>query len=205
MYLTKKTILSLIKSGRLIIRPLLDISQVGEVSMDFRIGQDFLVSYLGRDVSIDATGDTKNMPLATFFDETRRLVGEAFVFHPNQVVLCSTLEYVKLPNDIFMSLTTRSSYSRLGFSLSTVIQPGYCGCISVELTNTGNVPVKVLVGARLLQARFFKVNKKTVYKQDRKYLCQVRPQVSKALEDAEFKKLKELVKPFKPTMNNGKV
>ncbi len=194
MYLARKSIESLIKSKDLIIRPLLDNDQIGEVSVDFRIGQDFLVSYLGRDVSIDVTGETKDKPLNTFFDETRRMVGEAFVFHPNQVVLCSTLEYVKLPPNVFMSLTTRSSYSRLGFSLSTVVQPGYCGCISIELTNTGNVPVKVLVGARVLQARFFKINSKAEYHQDRKYLCQVRPQVSKALEDKEFERLKELIK-----------
>jgi dCTP deaminase len=194
MYLTKKSILKLISSKELVIRPLLEKSQIGEVSMDFRIGQDFLVSYLGRDVSIDVTGETSHKPLHTFFDETRRMVGEAFVFHPNQVVLCSTLEYVKLPNNIFMSLTTRSSYSRLGFSLSTVVQPGYCGCISVELTNTGNVPVKVLVGARLLQARFFRIVGKVTYEQDRKYLCQVRPQVSRALEDKEFERLKNVVK-----------
>lgn len=194
MYLTRKSIESLIESKDLIIRPLLDRKQIGGVTVDFRIGQDFLISYLGRDVSIDATGETRDKPLSSFFDETRRMVGEAFVFHPNQVVLCSTLEYVKLPSNVFMSLTTRSSYSRLGFSLSTVVEPGYCGCISVELTNTGNVPVKVLVGARLLQARFFKVKSKATYDQDRKYICQVRPQVSKALEDKEFARLKELIK-----------
>ncbi|MBT1697150.1 dCTP deaminase [Fulvivirgaceae bacterium PWU4] len=195
MYLTKSAIEKLLDNKQLIIRPLLDKqTQLGEVSLDLRLGQDFLVSYLGRDVSIDATGETRNRPLHIFFDETRRIVGEAFVFHPNQVVLCSTLEYIRLPDNVFMSLTTRSSYSRLGFSLSTVVQPGYCGCISIELTNTGNVPVKVLVGARLLQARFFKMESSTKYlNTDRKYLCQVRPQVSKAPEDTEFKILKSLV------------
>jgi dCTP deaminase len=196
MYLTRNAIQALIDSKKLIVRPLLDSAQIGEVSMDFRIGQDFLVSYLGRDVSIDATGNEVSKPLNTFFDETRRMVGEVFVFHPHQIVLCSTLEYVKLPNNVFMSLTTRSSYSRLGFSLSSVVQPGYCGCISVELTNTGNVPVKVLVGARLLQARFFKVKANSAYLQDRKYLCQVRPQVSKAIDDSEFRRLKKLIKPL---------
>ena len=201
MYLTRKSIQALITSKQLIIRPLLEKKQVGEISVDFRLGQDFLVSYLGRDVSIDATGETRNKPLHTFFDETRRMVGETFVFHPNQVVLCSTLEYVKLPNNVFMSLSARSSYSRLGFSLSTVVQPGYCGCISVELTNTGNVPVKVLVGARIIQARLFKVSAQTNYlHENRKYLCQVRPEVSRALQDGEFKKIKTLVKTIPPSL-----
>lgn len=195
MYLTKKTIEKLVKSERLVVRPLMDMSQIGDVSLDLRLGQDFLVSYLGRDVSIDATGETINKPLNIFFDETRRMVGETFVFHPNQVVLCSTLEYVKLPDNLFMSLSARSSYSRLGFSLSTIVQPGYCGCVSVELVNTGNVPVKVLVGARIIQATFFRVNGETNYlHSQRKYLCQVRPEVSRAPEDKEFGRLKNLVK-----------
>lgn len=198
MYLTKKEINSLLNKEEdgLIIRPLLDQSQINEVSVDFRLGTDFLLSFLGREISVDVTNSGNGRPIQSFFSETRRLIGEEFVFHPHQTVLCSTLEYIKLPSDVMLSLTTRSSYSRLGFNLSTMVQPGYCGCISIELTNTGNTPVKLLVGARILQARFFRLQDATDYfsqPTSRKYICQVRPQISKANEDMDLEILKKMI------------
>ena len=196
MYLTKKEVLELMDQKLLVIRPLLDpAKQINEVSIDFRLGTDFLLSYLGREISVDITNSADSRPIQGIYSETRRLVGEEFVFHPHQTVLCSTLEYIKLPDNVMLSLTTRSSYSRLGFNLSTVVQPGYCGCISIELTNTGNTPVKLLVGARILQARLFKLSNSTNYfsqEQDRKYVCQVRPQISKANLDHDLVTLKKM-------------
>ncbi|MBS1650475.1 MAG: dCTP deaminase [Bacteroidetes bacterium] len=189
MYLTKSEILKLIDSDELIIRPLLDrAEQVGELSVDFRLGTDFLLSFQGRNSAIDASKNDHNSdPSSSFFQETRRLVGDSFLFHPLQTVLCSTLEYIKLPDDIFLSLTIRSSYSRLGLSVSAIVEPGYCGCISMELTNVNNNPVKITVGSRLVQARFYRVTEKTNYfeKIDRKYICQVRPEVSFANGDKD--------------------
>jgi dCTP deaminase len=109
------------------------------------------------------------------------------------MVLCSTIEYIKLPEDIFITLSPRSSYSRLGFSLSTIIQPGYCGCVPLELTNTNNVPVKVLTGSKILQARFFQLPSGSNYfSKKRKYYCQVRPELSKALDDGDITILRDI-------------
>jgi dCTP deaminase len=120
-------------------------------------------------------------------------MGSTFLFHPLQTVLCSTLEYVKLPEDILISLTMRSSYSRLGLSVSAFIQPGYSGCISMELTNVNNMPVRIAVGARIVQARFFRLSEKTNYfSSKRKYICQVRPEVSLANLDPESEILKKI-------------
>ena len=193
MYLTKNEIVKLIEGKKLIIRPLLSSEQLGEMSLDLRLGTDFLVSIQGREPFIDATGDDGSRPISSFFQETKRLVGEKFYLHPHQTALCSTLEYIKLPDNIFATLTTRSSYSRLGLTISSIVQPGYCGCFSLELTNNNNNPIKLLVGASILQARFYKLNNSTLYhKTKRKYNCQVRPVPSKADHDQEFLKLKKL-------------
>jgi dCTP deaminase len=205
MYLVKGEIQDLLKqtdlTKKLYIRPLLDPDiQIGDLSIDLRLGTDFLVSSYGREVCIDVTNEQSNRPISSFFSESRRLIGEAFIFHPGQTVLCSTLEYIKLPEDVFLTLTIRSSYNRVGFNFSSdIIQPGYCGCISIELTNSSNIPVKVLVGARFLQARFFKIGEKQLTEKEdyfstiRKYSCQVRPEVSKANEDSDIDKLKNLL------------
>lgn len=196
MYLEKTELQNLIlDEKKIIIRPLLQESQIGELSVDFRLGTDFLLSFQGRHSAIDASNYENPEPSSSFFQETRRLVGSSFLFHPMQTVLCSTLEYIKLPPDIFLSLTIRSSYSRLGLSVSSIVEPGYCGCISMELTNVNNTPVKITVGSRLVQARFYRISEEVNYfSSKRKYICQVRPEVSMANNDIEasiLKKIKE--------------
>lgn len=193
MYLTKDEIFPLYKSGELVIRPLLSEKQFGEMTLDLRLGTDFLVSFQGREPYIDATGDEATRPISSFFQETKRLIGETFFLHPHQTVLCSTLEYLKLPNDIFVSISTRSSFSRLGLLISSIVQPGYCGCLSLELTNHNNNAIKIRVGSAILQARFFKLSKETNYfSATRKYACQVRPVASKANFDKELSILQKM-------------
>lgn len=193
MYLTKNDIIPLIENEELVIRPLLSNDQLGEISIDLRLGTDFLVSIQGREPFIDATGEQESRPISSFFQETKRLVGESFYLHPHQTALCSTLEYIKLPENVFATLSTRSSYSRLGLTITSIVQPGYCGCLSLELTNNNNNPIKLLVGASILQARLYKLDSSTNYHTTkRKYNCQVRPVPSKADKDSEFEKLKSL-------------
>ena len=157
-YLGEKEIQELLTSKSLIIRPLLDNSQINGISIDFRLGTDFLVSIQGREAFINASLNyEKSGSVDTFFQETRRKVGETFLLHPNQTVLASSLEYIKLPQDIFAVLSMRSSYSRLGLSISSSLQPGYCGCISLELINTNKSAIKLTVGACLFQASFGRI------------------------------------------------
>ncbi|KRB54637.1 dCTP deaminase [Flavobacterium sp. Root186] len=189
--LSKIQIEDLLKKKKLIIEPLLEKNQIGEVSIDLRIGTDFLALNQGRQAYIDTTQDNfEKRPIKSHFTETRRNIGESFLLHPSQPILFSTLEYLKLPSDVYAILTLRSSFSRLGLTISTIIQPGYCGCASVEVVNSGNTPIKILAGARFIQARFVKIkNDSEYFKVHRKYTCQVRPMASKANEDEELIKL----------------
>jgi dCTP deaminase len=192
MYVSKAKLQELISENKLIIRPLLDQGkQVGEISIDFRLGTDFLVSFQGREAFIDVSGGADSKSVRYFFLPTRRRFGDTFLLHPNQTVLCSSLEYIKMPDNIFAELSMRSSYARLGLSLSTIVHAGYCGCFSIELTNTNNNPIKIRVGARIFQARFFEINENTHYNHNsRKYVCQVRPIVSRAEQDKDLNFLK---------------
>jgi len=192
--LIKEDIISLLKTKKLTIVPLLDEDQIGEISIDLRIGTDYLTMHQGRDAYIDSTDNKfSKRPIKGHYTETRRKLGESFLLHPSQPVLFSTLEYIKLPQNVYAVLTLRSSYSRLGLTISTVVQPGYCGCISVEVVNAGNTPIKVLAGARFLQARLIQIDKKLNYfNSNRKYTCQVRPISSKANEDQELITLKKM-------------
>jgi dCTP deaminase len=192
--LTKPDIEQLIKNEQLYIQPLLEADQIGEISIDLRVGTDFLALHQGRDAYIDTSEDKiDKRTIKSHFTETRRKVGEHFLLHPNQTILFSTLEYIKLPENIYTILSLRSSYSRLGLTLSTIIQPGYCGCASIELVNSSNTPIKIIVGARIIQARFEWIgNYSNYFNTKRKYTCQVRPVASKANEDLDLMKLNKL-------------
>jgi dCTP deaminase len=196
MFLSRKDISKLLSNGDLIIKPLLESTQLGEVSVDFRLGYDFLVSIQGREPFIDASLNNKdNHPIGHLFQETRRTVGETFLLHPSQTVLVSSLEYVKLPNDVFAILNIRSSYARLGISLSTIVQPGYCGCLSLELTNNNKNLINLTVGAPIIQARLYRLAEPLNYfSRNRKYLCQVRPIISAVNDDSDLKILNQLWK-----------
>lgn len=188
MNLVNSEIAELLKNGSLVINPLLDPSQVGDMTIDFRLGTDFLVAIHGSNPFIDASlNNNDRFPIKNSFQETRRKLGETFLFHPNQTVLASSLEYVKLPKNVYAELTLRSSYLRLGLSLSAIVQPGYCGCLSIELTNVNKIPLNVTVGAALMQARLFEIKAESNYfSRKRKYMCQVRPIVSAVAADGDF-------------------
>lgn len=196
MTLSKTQILRLIKDKELCISPLLDESQIGDLTIDFRLGTDFLVTIHGSNPFIDASlNNGDRFPIKSSFQETRRKLGETFLFHPNQTVLASTLEYVKLPKNVYLELSMRSSYLRLGLSMSSIVQPGYCGCLSIELTNVNKVPLNLTVGASMIQARLFTITVDSNYfSRKRKYMCQVRPLISAVAADIDFKALHEIWK-----------
>ncbi|MGI4887297.1 MAG: dCTP deaminase [Janthinobacterium lividum] len=196
MILQKTAIKDLIKNDKLIIRPLLDESQINETTIDFRLGYDFLVSVQSREPYINASLNNFNQkPLSSFFQETRRRIGDTFMLYPNQTVLATSLEFIKLPNNVLAELNMRSSYTRLGITISTILQPGYCGCISLELTNTNINPINLTVGARIFQARLFFLNEESNYfENSRKYVCQVRPEASAVNFDGDLGVLNEIWK-----------
>ena len=188
---------------QLYIRPLLSEDQIGEVGIDFRLGYDFLVSIQGREAYINASKNEwmdgrAQRNVKQFFQSTRRQIGETFILHPHQTILAVTLEYVKIPDDCILMLFMRSSYSRLGITISTIAQPGYCGCLSVELTNNNYNPINLAVGARILQGILYKVSNATTYfnSAGRKYICQVRPEPSAVINDNDLDVLNQLWKDY---------
>ena len=187
-FLSDAVIQRMLSTKEMVIRPLLEQEQVNGISIDFRLGTEFLVSIQGREPFVNASFNVKNTGSPDmFYQETRRKVGETFLLHPNQTVLASSLEYIKLPPNVFATLSMRSSYSRLGLSLSSYIQPGYCGCISLELTNTNKFAVNLTVGVRLFQATLFKLDKDLDYfTRQRKYICQVRPKLTAFHTDSDL-------------------
>lgn len=176
------------------IEPLLDQKQIGELTVDLRLGYDFLVSIVTRRPYIGIARDNERFrAISTYFQPTRRELGERFILYPDQVVLATTLEYVALPSDCYADVLSRSSYTRLGISVNTMVQPGFRGCFSVELFNHGNNPVELVVGAKMFQMRLTQVADGMAYGGlERKYFGNVRPTPSRAADDDDLVRLRAI-------------
>jgi dCTP deaminase len=76
--------------------------------------------------------------------------------------------------------------------MNTMIQPGFRGCFPIELFNSGNNPVELVVGSRIFQTRLFALREESDYygtSEPRKYLGNVRPVASRAAEDTDLSRL----------------
>lgn len=189
-HLLKESILS-DEEDSIFLDPLLDEQQIGPVTLDVRLGYDFLVSVVTRKpyIELAAQSGASRRGVSSYFQETRREVGDRFVLYPDQVVLTTTLEYLSLPTDVYADVLSRSSYTRLGVHVNTMVQPGFKGCVPIELYNHSNNAIELVVGSRICQMRFFKLVENADYVNDvniRKYYGDVRPTVSRADQDEDL-------------------
>ncbi len=192
--LTRDQILASLDNGdsdSLYLDPLLTIDQIGSISVDLRLGYDFTVSILTRRAAIEPypADNVKKRGIQSYFQETRRRLGERFILYPHQVVLTTTVEFLSLPRNIYADISIRSSYGRLGIGVTTTMQPGWRGTIPLELFNHGNTPIEMVVGSCVCQASFYEIEQSTDYVgvgAVRKYFGTVRPAVSKADHDNEL-------------------
>jgi len=81
------------------------------------------------------------------------------ILQPHHAVLASTLEYIKMPGDVSGQILTKSSWARIFISIASApwIHPFYRGCLTLEVTNLGNVPVALPVGKPMAQLVFIKL------------------------------------------------
>jgi len=90
------------------------------------------------------------------------------ILQPHHAVLASTLEYIKMPGDVSGEILTKSSWARIFISIASApwIHPFYRGCLTLEVTNLGNVPVALPVGKPMAQLVFIKLEKTDKIKKD---------------------------------------
>jgi len=181
------------KDDPLVVSPLLEESQIGEASIDMRLGHQFIIL---RKSSVPRIDPTEVGHLAAESDwetalhrsqERIRIASfHEFVLHPGQLVLGATLEYLSIPQVLCASVEGRSSWGRLGLIIATAstIGPGFKGCVTLELVNSGEVPLIVYPGIRIAQVIFQKLSSPAKYAG--KYDCPIGPQFSRAHLDKEL-------------------
>lgn len=79
----------------------------------------------------------------------------AYVLRPGEFVLACTEEVITLPNDVLARVADKSTWARLGLQVkNTLIDPGFSGQITLELSNEGAYPLKLVPGAGIAQILF---------------------------------------------------
>lgn len=153
MILSDREIKEYIKSGKIVINPLEDPElQIQPAWVDLRLGNEFRIFRIVSTPFIDTRQKTENY--------TEKLVikdDEPFIIHPNEFVLGTIKEYIKMPNDLMGVVDGRSSLGRLGVvvhATSASINPGWEGIFVLEITNIGKMPVALYPGQRVAKLAF---------------------------------------------------
>ena len=85
---------------------------------------------------------------------------EAFILHPGEFVLGSTLERVRIPDDLVARLEGKSSLGRLGLlihSTTGFVDAGWDGHLTLELSNVANLPITLYPGMKIGQISFLRM------------------------------------------------
>ncbi|APT93803.1 deoxycytidine triphosphate deaminase [Corynebacterium phocae] len=125
-------------------------------SIDVRLDKFFRVFNNSRYTHIDPK---EEMPDLTKLVEVED--GDAFVLHPGEFVLGATLEMFTLPDNLAGRLEGKSSLGRLGLlthSTAGFIDPGFSGHITLELSNTANLPITLWPEMKVGQLALFKMS-----------------------------------------------
>jgi dCTP deaminase len=188
MILSDRDIVAALEAGRIRIDPAPDLAtQLGSVSIDFRLGRTFMVFEHSRHSYIDP-----RQPQS--IGEAMRTIevedDEPFIMQPGDFALASTIESLELPDDLLGRLEGRSSIARLGItvhSTAAVFEPGWTGTATMELSNLGRMAVALYPGMRICAFSFETVSSPvmTPYraKRNAKYAGQVSPRASLLSEE----------------------
>lgn len=152
MILSDRDIRARLAQGDLKIEPLGDeVLQLQPASVDVRLGPEFIVYESGQISVIDPRVPET---LSVAAKRIRVADGDAFTLHPGDFALGSTMETVSLPDDLVALVDGRSSIGRLAVvvhATAGLIDPGFRGQITLELSNIGRIPVRLYPGMRVAQ------------------------------------------------------
>jgi len=185
---------------RIVITPLIKKTQIGHGIVDLRLGTEFILTKKTRFSNLNVIDNNLSHNIKKYQERVILNIKDNLVLHPNQFILGSTLEYIKLPDDIMGYIIGRSSWGRLGLIIATatLINPKFAGVITLELTNVGEVPINLFPGLRIAQLTLHKCYLRNLSKSDEKgkYFGSTSPNFSRIYEDSDICLVKNKKKQF---------
>ena len=96
--------------------------------------------------------DPKNFDEKSFIDIT----SDECVIPPNSFALARTIEYFKIPRSVLTLCLGKSTYARCGIIVNvTPLEPEWEGHVTLEFSNTTNLPAKIYANEGVAQMIFF--------------------------------------------------
>jgi dCTP deaminase len=141
----------MLAEGRIEIDPY-DETLLQPSSVDVRVDRVFRVFNNARYPYIDVKQEQEDLTSLVEIED-----GTPFILHPGEFVLGSTLERVRLPDDLVARLEGKSSLGRLGLlihSTAGFIDPGWDGHVTLELSNVANLPITIYYAMKIGQLSF---------------------------------------------------
>ena len=141
---------------------------VSSFGYDMRVANEWQL-WKGDKVS---TIDPKRRDLHTKLDVK---VSPTVTIPPGEFALCRSVEYFVIPEDIMCIVVGKSTYARCGLIVNvTPLEPGWEGHVTIELSNTAPLPIKVYGGEGIAQVMFFQGKRpRTTYREKSgKYMMQ---------------------------------
>ena len=120
-------------------RPSFGLSSCG---YDLRLGGKFLRQ----------TGFNMDTDMPEYKEE---FADEVYYLGPGDFILAQTVETFKMPNNIMGIVHDKSTYARRGLAVqNTIIEPGWAGILTLELTNHSNNLIPLSIGDGICQVIF---------------------------------------------------
>ncbi len=155
MLLSDRDIRSQLDAGRVRLDPF-DANLIQPSSIDVRLDRYFRLFDNHLYPHIDPAVDQPDLTRLVEVDPD-----DAFILHPHEFVLASTLEAVTLPDDIAARVEGKSSLGRLGLlthATAGFVDPGFTGHVTLELSNVATLPIKLWPGMKIGQLCFFQLS-----------------------------------------------
>jgi dCTP deaminase len=177
---------------RLVITPILDPDkQISEGSVDLRLGTTFILMHKAELAAMDGTKgkDQLEAEIQKCQFRVSKRFHEELILHPDEFVLGTTLEYLRFPSALGGYVLSRSSWGRLGLVIATAtfINPGFTGCLTLELLNLGEVPLVLYPGMRVAQLALHTVEEgQKPGLHESRYQYPTEPEFSRIYDDEEL-------------------
>jgi dCTP deaminase len=139
--ITNKELNDIISKGKLKVDPTIDNSSIGVSSIDLHLG-DVITEIKKFDGITIRPG--KAYPDGIF---NTTIVGNSLIIKPNELILALTKERLTMPLEYSGFVEGRSTYARFGISIhvtAPLIEPGFSGQITLEITNNGPNKVELV-------------------------------------------------------------
>jgi dCTP deaminase len=175
MILSDKTLQAMMTSGELVVDPL-GPQSLQPASIDCRLGSHFLIAKSDEGIL--------TLDKEVVYEEHE---DDFIVIQPHSFLLATTIEYIKLPNNLTAFVEGRSSIGRMGLFIQNAgwVDAGFEGRITLELYNANHSPIRLDAGRRICQLVFCTMDQEPSVPYRGKYQGQTRSVGSRVFRDKE--------------------